>query len=178
MSDVRRCRAGALLAVLLLAVGCSSTSLQSKGEPDPTPDPVAEDQSTDTAVASEVAASTQLESVHFDTDEATLRSDARATLKDHVQAILANPHWGVITVEGHCDERGAGAYNQALGERRARAVKRYLIELGVPSERLTTMSYSSSRPTALGHDESAWRYNRRSEFGKERIASSIRANHG
>jgi peptidoglycan-associated lipoprotein len=174
MYEPRRCRAVVLLSVLVLVVGCSSTSLQPESEPESTADAPA----ADTAVSNEVAAGMQLESVHFDTDEATLRSDARATLKDHALVILANPSWGVITIEGHCDERGSDAYNDALGERRARAVKRYLVELGVPSERLATRSYGSSRPTAIGHDESAWRHNRRSAFGEERMASSLSAQQG
>jgi peptidoglycan-associated lipoprotein len=167
-----------LLAVLLLAVGCSSTSLQSDAAPDPSQEAMAEDKSRDTTVESGVVDNVQLESVHFDTDEATLGSDARATLNEHARAILANPHWGVITIEGHCDERGSDAYNHALGERRATAVKLYLVDMGVPSERLAMRSYGSSRPTAVGHGESAWRYNRRSEFGKDQIASSMPAERG
>lgn len=175
MSDYQRCRLAVLLAGLLFTVGCSSTSLPSTSEADPSQEPIAEAQGADTTVAREAAANVELDSVHFDTDDANLRGNARTTLKAHANAILENPSWGMITIEGHCDERGTDAYNRSLGERRAKAVKRYLVELGVPPDRLTTYSYGSSRPTTLGHDETAWRNNRRSEFGKELIASSLPA---
>ena len=75
---------------------------------------------------------------------------------------------GVITIEGHCDERGSEEYNLALGERRANGVKRYLVDLGVPSSRLRTVSFGEVKPSVMGHDESAWRHNRRSDFTARR----------
>ena len=75
---------------------------------------------------------------------------------------------GVITIEGHCDERGSEEYNLALGERRASGVKRYLVDLGVPASRLRTVSFGEAKPAVVGHDESAWRYNRRAEFKSSR----------
>ena len=69
-----------------------------------------------------------------------------------------------MTIEGHCDERGSEEYNLALGERRANAVKRYMVDLGVPSSQLRTVSFGEAKPAVVGHDESAWRYNRRTEF--------------
>ncbi|HTK72479.1 MAG TPA: OmpA family protein, partial [Croceibacterium sp.] len=63
--------------------------------------------------------------------------------------------------EGHCDERGTREYNLALGERRANAAKDYLVSLGVPAARLTTISYGKERPVALGSNEAAWAQNRR-----------------
>jgi peptidoglycan-associated lipoprotein len=71
---------------------------------------------------------------------------------------------GKVTIEGHTDERGSAEYNLALGERRANAVKRYLVDLGVSSSKLRTVSFGEERPAVQGHDESAWRYNRRAEF--------------
>ena len=65
-----------------------------------------------------------------------------------------------VTVEGHCDERGTREYNIALGERRAEAVKTYLVSLGVEATRISTISYGKERPEVEGHHEQAWRQNR------------------
>jgi peptidoglycan-associated lipoprotein len=106
----------------------------------------------------------QLEAVYFDYDRSTLRSDAAATLKSHAEKIRGFPAWANITVEGHCDERGTEEYNLALGDRRADAVKRYLVTLGVPGDKIRTVSYGELKPKEQGHDESAWQFNRRAEF--------------
>lgn len=86
------------------------------------------------------------------------------------QALTANaailkkyPTW-VITLEGHCDERGTAEYNLALGEKRALAAKTYLVSLGVPADRLRTVSYGKEFPFDPGHDEGAWSKNRRAHF--------------
>ncbi len=110
-----------------------------------------------------------LDPVYFDTDQAVIRADARRPLKARAEAIRQHPEWGVVTIQGHCDERGTDEYNLALGERRAAAVKRYLVDLGVPASRLETVTYGESRPTVRGHDEMAWRYNRRSEFTTQSV---------
>jgi peptidoglycan-associated lipoprotein len=73
------------------------------------------------------------------------------------------PTW-IITIEGHCDERGTAEYNLALGEKRALAAKTYLVSLGVPADRLRTVSYGKEFPVDPGHDESAWSKNRRAHF--------------
>jgi peptidoglycan-associated lipoprotein len=110
------------------------------------------------------AGSSILQKVYFDFDSSEIRADGRTTLKQDAGSIQSNPGWGTITVEGHCDERGSEEYNLALGERRASAVKQYLVDLGVPSSRLRTVSFGEAKPAVVGHDESAWRYNRRVEF--------------
>src|SRR5262245_54394136 len=73
------------------------------------------------------------------------------------------PTW-VITIEGHCDERGTAEYNLALGEKRALAAKTYLVSLGIPADRLRTVSYGKEFPFDPGHDEGAWKNNRRAHF--------------
>jgi peptidoglycan-associated lipoprotein len=100
--------------------------------------------------------------IYFDYDRSDIRADQRDTLKTNAEKI--NGMTGNVTVEGHCDERGSEEYNLALGERRADTVKRYLVDLGVQSGRLSTVSFGESRPAVQGHDESAWRYNRRADF--------------
>ena len=102
--------------------------------------------------------------VYFAHDRYDIREGAKLTLRANADAIRANSGGGVITIEGHCDERGTEEYNLALGDRRASGVKRYLVDLGVPASRLRTVSFGEAKPAVVGHDESAWRYNRRSEF--------------
>jgi len=104
-----------------------------------------------------------LRTVFFDFNSAVLRSDTRETLSGNVEFLKANPSVEV-QIEGHCDERGGVQYNLALGERRAQAVKRYLVNMGVSSSRVSTISFGKERPLAFGHDEGAWSQNRRGNF--------------
>lgn len=170
MFPINRYRLVVVLAALLFALGCSSTSL--------TPGPGAHEEFTPVAEASDAnpvairQASVTLESVYFDTDEAVLRIDARDLLNEHAQSILDHPEWGVVTIDGHCDERGSNQYNRALGRRRAAAAERYLVEKGVPPARIAIRTFGADRPAALGHDESAWSHNRRSELQIEVLASA------
>ncbi len=69
-----------------------------------------------------------------------------------------------LPAEGHCDERGTSEYNLGLGERRARAVRDFLVAAGIAANRIRTVSYGKERPFVLGHDESAWKFNRRAHF--------------
>jgi peptidoglycan-associated lipoprotein len=104
-----------------------------------------------------------LESIHFAYDSSLLQDDARLVLQRNADWLNANPGV-VVTIEGHCDERGAGEYNLALGEERAKAVKTYLVNLGVQPERLETLSFGEEAPLDPGHDETAWAKNRRAAF--------------
>jgi len=101
--------------------------------------------------------------VFFDFDVSVLRPDAKATLDNNIAWLKTNSELRII-VEGHCDERGTNEYNLALGERRAKAVKAYLVAGGIDVERISTISYGEERPFVLGHDESAWKWNRRGHF--------------
>jgi len=101
--------------------------------------------------------------VHFDYDQSDLRPEDRAILDAKVPVLQANP--GVmIRVQGHTDERGSDEYNLALGQRRASAVKRYLIDHGIAESRIETVTYGEERPVAQGSDETAYAQNRRAEF--------------
>ena len=98
--------------------------------------------------------------VFFDLNKYNISDAARATLDKQAAWLKQYPKYA-ITVEGHCDERGTREYNMALGERRATATKNYLMNLGVPAARIKTISYGKERPVALGHNEDAWKQNRR-----------------
>ena len=98
--------------------------------------------------------------VFFVTDRSDLTSEARNTLNRQSQWLKTYPQV-TITIEGHADERGTREYNLALGERRANAVKNYLIAQGVQNARVKTISYGKERPAVLGSDEDAWAQNRR-----------------
>ena len=101
--------------------------------------------------------------VLFAYDSSELDSASMALLKVKAEWLMANPGQRA-TVEGHCDERGTTEYNLALGERRAAVVKAYLVNLGVSSSRLSTISYGEEQPIATGASEGAYRLNRRAHF--------------
>jgi len=98
--------------------------------------------------------------VFFAYDSSTLGPDALRVLQAQAAWLKAQPA-AQLTIEGHADERGTREYNLALGERRAAAVRDYLIASGIASDRLRTLSYGKERPQVVGHDESAWAQNRR-----------------
>ena len=104
-----------------------------------------------------------LQTIYFGYDSSNLDSDSKETLKSNADYLKANTNVDV-QVEGHTDERGGRQYNLALGERRAKAVRDYLVALGVQGKRLSTISYGSERPKSEGSDESAWSQNRRANF--------------
>jgi peptidoglycan-associated lipoprotein len=100
------------------------------------------------------------DTIYFDTDKFNVDAEDQAALAQQAAYLQQYPNVRA-TVEGHCDERGTREYNLALGERRANAAKNYLVSLGVPADRLNTVSYGKERPAALGSDEQAWARNRR-----------------
>lgn len=108
-------------------------------------------------------ANSPLKPVYFAYDSDQLDDAARRILEENTQVLKRYATW-VITLEGHCDERGTAEYNLSLGDRRALAAKNYLLSLGVASERLRTVSYGKEFPFDPGHDEGAWTRNRRAHF--------------
>jgi peptidoglycan-associated lipoprotein len=101
--------------------------------------------------------------VYFDFDKSNIRPDQRSRLDYDAKLLGDNPDMHV-QIAGHCDERGTVEYNIALGERRARAVKKYLTELGIDGSRMEIISYGEERPADPRHNEEAWAKNRRAEF--------------
>jgi len=109
----------------------------------------------------------EVQDVYFDYDKSEVREDARAVLQkdaDLVKAILADFPSAVITLEGHCDERGSAEYNLGLGDRRATSAKEFLTQIGLPADRLKTISYGKERPTCTESNEACWAKNRRAHF--------------
>ena len=104
-----------------------------------------------------------LKDIFFDFDKSNIRDDAKPNLADDLQWLKANPA-AQITIEGHCDERGTAEYNLGLGERRTKAARDYLVAAGIDAKRMKMISYGKERPFVLGHDEAAWRWNRRAHF--------------
>jgi len=105
----------------------------------------------------------EVRDAYFDYDSAELRADTRQALQ-RTADFLKNYPQARVTIEGHCDERGSTEYNLALGDRRANAVKQYLVSLGVPPERLTSTSWGKEKPFCMESTESCWQQNRRGHF--------------
>ncbi|HEU0122542.1 MAG TPA: OmpA family protein [Bryobacteraceae bacterium] len=108
-----------------------------------------------------------IQDAFFDFDKSDLREDARNTLTqnaDKLKTIFRDYPNGTVTIEGHADERGSAEYNLGLGDRRAIAAKDFLVQLGVPADRLRTLSYGKERPQCTENNESCWQKNRRAHF--------------
>src|SRR6266850_1169416 len=107
----------------------------------------------------------EVRDAYFDYDKADIRPDARAALSTTADFLKKYPRFKV-TIEGHCDERGSTEYNLALGDRRATAVKQFLVSLGISADRLSTVSYGKEKPFCMESNESCWQQNRRGHFVK------------
>jgi len=104
-----------------------------------------------------------MKDIYFDFDRYDLRTDARATLKANADWLKQNPS-ATAQIEGHCDDRGTAEYNLALGAKRAQAAKDYLTTLGVPAQRLSTISYGEEIPACREENEDCWQKNRHDRF--------------
>jgi peptidoglycan-associated lipoprotein len=104
-----------------------------------------------------------LQPVFYEYDSSDVNDSGRAVLQANAAVLKKYSSW-VVTIEGHCDERGTAEYNLALGERRAVAARTYLISLGVDANRLRTVSYGSEFPFDPAHSAGAWGRNRRAHF--------------
>lgn len=134
--------------------------------PDPVPipaEPVSDIDPLETRSLDELNRESPLVPVFYTYDSSELGPDARTDLQRNADLLRQYASW-VITIEGHCDERGTAEYNLALGERRALAARDYLVTLGIPGDRLRTVSYGKEFPFDPGSDEEAWQRNRRAHF--------------
>ena len=109
-------------------------------------------------------------SVFFDFDAATLTREAQEKLTSVAGILTAHPELK-LRIEGNADERGSGQYNLALGQRRADSAKKYLDNLGVKAAQITSISFGSEKPKATGHDEEAWKQNRRDDVNAQKAAA-------
>ena len=132
---------------------------------EPVPEPKLEAVKAEPAPAPELAEAVpvEFEDINFDFDKYDLNGRSRHILTTIACSMFDRTEVSLI-IEGHCDERGSNEYNLALGERRAKAAKDYLIEMGVEPHRISTLSYGEEMPLVLGHDEEAWVKNRRAHF--------------
>ncbi len=117
----------------------------------------------DNTASSQEALKAALENVYFNFDASDLDATARESLTKNAAFLKKNAKTKV-RIEGNCDERGSEEYNLALGEKRAKAAKQYLVTMGIPSNRLSIISYGKEKPADSGHDEAAWTKNRRDDF--------------
>jgi peptidoglycan-associated lipoprotein len=136
-------------------------------EPSPEPAPVPAEPVTDDAIGSksldDLNRNSPLKAVFFALDSNEVDAVGQQVLQTNAEVLKKYPSWQV-TIEGHCDERGTAEYNLALGERRAVSARTYLVSLGIPADRIKTVSYGKEFPFDPGHDESAWSKNRRAHF--------------
>ena|ERR1044071_426121 len=113
--------------------------------------------------------------VHFDFDSSVIRGEEKSKVAAVADYMKAN-NLDAVQIEGHCDERGTEEYNRSLGERRALALREELIRLGIEGSRIDTMSYGEDRPAEIGHNEPAYRKNRRGEFVLEKHQTLVGLN--
>ncbi len=186
MRNLTRGAAAVLIVFMALYLGaCKSSGPKvdappPKPTPVPTPEPsaiteeVVHEPETNTIVSQEVTeelpedlaqlnAQGYLGDVFFDTDRFDLTPAARESLATNAAWLQKHPTISIL-IEGHCDERNTREYNLALGERRASAVRDYLVFLGIASQRIQIISYGEEKPFALGSNEGSWKLNRRAHF--------------
>ena len=156
------------IAILTLFLACALAR--------PPPEPPAEQAAkpapaaAPTEVARRAALADVPASIYFDYDRSNLKPGARSALQTFFQRVQKRPDLHV-RIEGNCDERGSEQYNLALGQRRADAAKKYLDNLGVKMEQITAISFGAERPKATGHDEEAWKQNRRDDVNAQKEAT-------
>jgi peptidoglycan-associated lipoprotein len=131
-------------------------------ETPPEPTPVPEDTLTAGSL-DEINKNSPLKPVFFELDSSEVDGASQKVLDGNAEVLKRYTSWQ-ISIEGHCDERGTAEYNLALGERRAIAARNYLVSLGIPADRIKTVSYGKEFPFDPGHSEDAWSKNRRAHF--------------
>ncbi len=131
---------------------------ESDGNPVVSSDPLSFD-----AAGSDSGRIDGLQTIYFAYDQAQLSGESRKSLQSNADWIKGHNDV-VVQVEGHCDNRGSTEYNLALGERRAKAVRAYLVSLGIEANRLSVMSYGEEKPLVQGESEEAFTKNRRANF--------------
>lgn len=165
-------RFGGIL-LLVISMGCSGTKKElppldlGESQPQPientTPEPVETQPQSLPKPQEKPTVPLSLNTVYFDYDQSELRGDTYRALEDNLVVLKAYPEVNIL-LEGHCDERGTVEYNLALGDRRANAVRSFLLSRGIIGNRIQTVSYGKERPLDTGQTEAAYAKNRRVEF--------------
>ena len=161
--------------VMLIVTGCGKTVMENQAITDENLQPAVQAEPVLAEAAPAQEAQVQLpqpeggalftdEVIFFDFNSEMLTPEAQSILQLKAQWLKGNPDVVALLIEGHCDSRGTDAYNMALGERRAEAVRNYLIDMGVDVGMLDTQSYGEEKPAVEGHNEEAWSKNRRASF--------------
>ena len=158
-----------LAAAVISLPGCSGskkvktpTTAEQPEEETTKKSPITKNEEEKPATTKEVV-QLSLRDINFDFDRYDLRSEALSLLGEHARQLKERPEVKIV-IEGHCDEWGSAEYNLALGERRAAAVKSYLVKSGITSERISTISYGKERPLDPRNSADAWAKNRRAAF--------------
>ncbi len=132
-------------------------------EPVPVPPEPLKDDAIGTKSLDDLNRDSPLQPLFFDLDSTEVSTEGQQVLQSTAAVLKKYPAWQ-LTIEGHCDERGTAEYNLALGERRALSAKSYLVSLGIPADKVRTVSYGKEFPFDAGHDDGAWAKNRRAHF--------------
>lgn len=154
------------LVACVVVVGCKGKQTQSDQPIETTPTGGAAIDSSPLSfdpMGSDSGKINGLVTVHFGYDKSSLDSQAKKDIATNVEWMKSNPA-AKVQIEGHCDSRGTIEYNVALGERRANAVKAYMISLGISNDRLSVISYGKEKPLDSTDSEAAWAKNRRANF--------------
>jgi len=155
-----------VIPALLFAASCAKKQLKSEAEIAATAEEAGTARLQKQAMKSKEFAERERflnKDIHFEFDKSRLLAKAKRILRRKAKWLTAHPGVSVI-IEGHCDERGTNEYNMALGDRRARSTKTFLIDLGIARNRLTTISYGEERPLDYRRNEESWAKNRRAHF--------------
>lgn len=156
-----------LSAMVIIFGGCPKKA-EVASVPDPRAEqtaPAVEEVAKPESVERAAKAKEALKPIYFDFDKSFIREDARPIMKANAEWLKANPKVK-IRIEGNCDERGTIEYNQALGQRRAQAAKKYLTDLGISPSRISIISYGKEKPICTESNEACWQKNRRADFVK------------
>ena len=151
---------------LLFTVGCQKKTVTQAKAPAPAPAaaaPAAKQPAPAAVKPGDTSGMIMQEDIFFEFDKSTLTPAAQDNLMRKAAWLRENPDV-TVTIEGHCDERGTNEYNLALGDRRADSAKAFLVDLGIASSRMTTISYGEERPLCMQQTEECWAKNRRDHF--------------